>query len=238
MFSCRVSLNNSRPRADSGLIGLQSHVRCTWRRSWAQLPSFTASPLSLFKPQQHPDNMAKLNFYVLWSLRDAPRQFMRYVVRWVERRGFSLDIQSFVFDFFFLSWSAEMQCLGVCSKSNRRCFQVHIPLPLPKQLVIFGFGEWSSKDTTLSAEVVVSEDVQAQNIGTLSHQIKFSERKYKIGGFCGENAQVCSSPPSFSRCLTWEGEWSNDLIRVAAERGRKGVYGKIVLKVCGEVGEP
>ncbi|KAK5614442.1 hypothetical protein CRENBAI_024355 [Crenichthys baileyi] len=113
--------------------------------------------------------MGRLHFYVLWSLRDAPRQFI--------------------------------------SKSNRRCFQVHVPLPLPKQLVVFGLGEWSCKDTTLSAEVVVGEDVQPQNIGTLSTQIK---------------------------CLTWEGDWSDDIIRAAAERGRRGVYGKIVLRVCGE----
>nr|XP_057945968.1 uncharacterized protein zgc:163014 isoform X2 [Doryrhamphus excisus] len=108
--------------------------------------------------------MGKLNFYVLWSLRDAPRQFI--------------------------------------SKSNRRCFHVHVPLPLPKQLVIFGFGEWGCSETTMSVEVVVSADVLPQNIGTLTSQ---------------------------ARCLTFEGEWSSDMMSVAAERGRKGVYGKIVL---------
>ncbi|XP_072313840.1 uncharacterized protein [Eucyclogobius newberryi] len=113
--------------------------------------------------------MGKVNFYVLWSLRDAPRQFM--------------------------------------SKSNRRCFQVHVPLPLPKQLVIFGLGEWENSDIIISVEVLVSADVQAQNIGTLSSQ---------------------------TRCLTWEGEWNHEIASVAAERGRKGVYGKIVLSVCGE----
>ncbi|XP_039992656.1 acyl-CoA-binding domain-containing protein 6 isoform X2 [Xiphias gladius] len=112
--------------------------------------------------------MGKLNFYVLWSLRDAPRQFI--------------------------------------SKSNRRCFQVHIPLPLPKQLVIFGLGEWNGSDTILSAEVLVSAEVQAQKIGILS---------------------------AHARCLTWEGDWSLDIVTVAAERGRRGVYGKIVLTVCG-----
>lgn len=39
------------------------------------------------------------------------------------------------------------------------------------------------------------------------------------------------------RCLTWEGDWSTDIVTVAAERGRRGVYGKIVLTVCGEVGD-
>uniref|UniRef100_UPI0037E7D7C9 rab9 effector protein with kelch motifs n=1 Tax=Semicossyphus pulcher TaxID=241346 RepID=UPI0037E7D7C9 len=113
--------------------------------------------------------MGKLNFYVLYSLRDAPRQFI--------------------------------------SKSNRRCFQVHVPLPLPKQLVVFGLGEWKCSETTISVEVVVSAEVPAQKIGTLSSQ---------------------------TRCLTWEGDWSPDIASVAAERGRRGVYGKIVLTVCGE----
>nr|XP_046268680.1 acyl-CoA-binding domain-containing protein 5 isoform X3 [Scatophagus argus] len=112
--------------------------------------------------------MGKLSFYALWSLRDAPRQFI--------------------------------------SKSNRRCFQVHIPLPLPKHLVIFGLGEWKCSET-ISVDVVVSAEIPAQKIGTLSAQ---------------------------ARCLTWEGDWSTDIATVAAERGRKGVYGKIVLTVCGE----
>lgn len=37
------------------------------------------------------------------------------------------------------------------------------------------------------------------------------------------------------RCLIWEGEWRADVATVAAERGRRGVYGKIVLTVCGAV---
>lgn len=37
------------------------------------------------------------------------------------------------------------------------------------------------------------------------------------------------------RCLIWEGEWRADVATVAAERGRRGVYGKIVLAVCGAV---
>ena len=38
------------------------------------------------------------------------------------------------------------------------------------------------------------------------------------------------------RCLTWEGDWSDDIVTEAAEKGRRGVYGKIVLTMCGEVG--
>lgn len=56
------------------------------------------------------------------------------------------------------------------SKSNRKCFQVHVPLPLPKHLVIFGLGEWKSSDidATISVDVVVSAELPAQRIGTLS----------------------------------------------------------------------
>ncbi|TKS86459.1 RING finger protein B [Collichthys lucidus] len=42
------------------------------------------------------------------------------------------------------------------------------------------------------------------------------------------------APRQFIRCLTWEGDWSTDIVTVAAERGRRGVYGKIVLTMCGE----
>ncbi|XP_029316730.1 acyl-CoA-binding domain-containing protein 4 isoform X2 [Cottoperca gobio] len=114
--------------------------------------------------------MGRLSFYVLWSLRDAPRQFIR--------------------------------------KSNRSCFQIHIPLPLPKHLVIFGLGEWKSSETTISVDVLVSAEIPAENIGSLSAQ---------------------------ARCLIWEGDWSPDIVKVAAEKGRSGVYGKIVLTVCGEI---
>ncbi|XP_026209521.1 acyl-CoA-binding domain-containing protein 5 isoform X2 [Anabas testudineus] len=113
--------------------------------------------------------MGSLNFYVLWSLCDAPRQFF--------------------------------------SKSNRRCFQVHIPLPLPRQLVIFGLGEWKCSEAAISVEVLVSAEVQPQKIGTLTRE---------------------------TRCLIWEGDWNSDIVTEAAERGRRGVYGKIVLTVCGE----
>ncbi|XP_028251771.1 acyl-CoA-binding domain-containing protein 5 isoform X2 [Parambassis ranga] len=36
------------------------------------------------------------------------------------------------------------------------------------------------------------------------------------------------------RCLTWEGVWSSDIATVAAERGRRGAYGKIMLTMTEE----
>lgn len=38
------------------------------------------------------------------------------------------------------------------------------------------------------------------------------------------------------RCLVWEGDWRSDLVTVAAVKARRGIYGKIVLTVGGEVG--
>ncbi|XP_019909984.3 tip elongation aberrant protein 1 isoform X3 [Esox lucius] len=94
-------------------------------------------------------------------------------------------------------------------KSNRKFHQVHVPLPLPKQVVVFSLGEWKflSSETTISIDVLVSQDVKPQRIGTLS---------------------------ALTRCLTWEGDWNADLVKEATEKGRRGVYGKILLTVCGE----
>jgi len=49
-------------------------------------------------------------------------------------------------------------------------YQVQMPLPLPKQLIIFGLGEWSSfsSDTEISVEVLLGPEVKSQVIGTLS----------------------------------------------------------------------
>ncbi|XP_061088069.1 uncharacterized protein zgc:163014 isoform X3 [Conger conger] len=119
--------------------------------------------------------MGKINFYVLWSLREASRQFI--------------------------------------SKSNRLHYQVQLPLPLPKELIIFSLGDWKSfsSETTISVEVSISQDLKPQKIGTLS---------------------------SKQRCLIWEGDWRMDLLTETMEKARKGMYGKILLNVCGEMKTP
>uniref|UniRef100_A0AAR2L9X7 Rab9 effector protein with kelch motifs n=1 Tax=Pygocentrus nattereri TaxID=42514 RepID=A0AAR2L9X7_PYGNA len=43
------------------------------------------------------------------------------------------------------------------------------------------------------------------------------------------------APRQFIRCLVWEGDWTLDLLAESAEKGRRGVYAKVVLTVCGEV---
>lgn len=136
-----------------------------------------------------------------------------------------------------LDVNATAQTCFIHSKSNRKCFQVHVPLPLPKHLVIFGLGEWKSSDVdaTISADVVVSAELPAQRIGTLSTQARYVEdllKKKKKKKTAKSPLRMRNKP----RCLIWEGDWRRDVITVAAEKGRRGVYGKIVLTVCGEVG--
>lgn len=48
-------------------------------------------------------------------------------------------------------------------------FQAWLPLPLPKQLVVFGLGDWScySPDTSITADVLVSPGIAPQRVGTL-----------------------------------------------------------------------
>ena len=40
-----------------------------------------------------------------------------------------------------------------------------------------------------------------------------------------------------ARCLIWEGGWNPELVTEAADMNRRGVYGKIILSVCGEVSD-
>lgn len=85
-----------------------------------------------------------------------------------------------------------------------------MPLPLPKQLIVFSLGEWSSfsSDTEISVEVLLGPEVKSQVIGTLSPQ---------------------------SRCLIWQGVWTPELLTEATQRGRRGVYAKVMLSITGRV---
>lgn len=48
-------------------------------------------------------------------------------------------------------------------------FQARLPLPLPRQLVVFGLGDWScySADTSIAVDVLVSPGIAPQRVGTL-----------------------------------------------------------------------
>ncbi|KAB5562313.1 hypothetical protein PHYPO_G00016450 [Pangasianodon hypophthalmus] len=133
--------------------------------AWAQVILFGGSPLSS-------RSMGKTHFYALWSLHEAPRQFI--------------------------------------SNVNRTSYQLQIPLPLPKQLIVFSLGDWSSfsSETTLLTEVFISPDVKPQKIGTLSPH---------------------------SSCLVWEGDWTLSLLNESTVKSKRGGHAKVLLSVCGEV---
>ncbi|NXG70144.1 DRC7 protein, partial [Baryphthengus martii] len=89
-------------------------------------------------------------------------------------------------------------------------FQAWLPLPLPKQLVVFGLGDWScySPDTSVTVDVLVSPDVVPQRVGTL------------------EPAR---------RSLVWEGDWRTDVFMASLKEMDKGNFVKLVLTVNGQL---
>ncbi|XP_058685777.1 uncharacterized protein LOC131574918 isoform X3 [Poecile atricapillus] len=89
-------------------------------------------------------------------------------------------------------------------------FQAWLPLPLPKQLVVFGLGDWScySPDTSIAVDVLVSPDVAPQRVGTLE--------------------------PS-RRSLVWEDDWRTDIFMASLKEMDKGNPVRLVLTVSGQL---
>ncbi|NXN34415.1 TYW23 protein, partial [Nycticryphes semicollaris] len=89
-------------------------------------------------------------------------------------------------------------------------FQAWLPLPLPKQLVVFGLGDWScySPDTSVTVDVFVSPGVAPQRVGMLD--------------------PTC-------RSLVWEGDWRTDIFVASLEEMDKGNLLKLVLTVNGQL---
>ncbi|KAF1472776.1 tRNA wybutosine-synthesizing protein 2/3/4, partial [Pygoscelis antarcticus] len=90
-------------------------------------------------------------------------------------------------------------------------FQAWLPLPLPKQLVVFGLGDWScySPDTSVAVDVLVSPGVAPQQIGTLE--------------------------PARRLSLVWEGDWRTDIFMASLKEMDKGNSVKLVLTVNGQL---
>ncbi|XP_009699328.1 PREDICTED: coiled-coil domain-containing protein lobo homolog, partial [Cariama cristata] len=95
-------------------------------------------------------------------------------------------------------------------QSSKMGFQAWLPLPLPKQLVVFGLGDWScySPDTSLAVDVLVSPGIAPQRVGTL------------------EPAR---------RSLVWEGDWRTDVFMASLKEMDKGNSVKLVLTVNGQL---
>ncbi|NXA26042.1 RNGB protein, partial [Ibidorhyncha struthersii] len=89
-------------------------------------------------------------------------------------------------------------------------FQAWLPLPLPKQLVVFGLGDWScySLDTSITVDVLVSPGIAPQRVGTLE--------------------PAC-------RSLVWEGDWRTDIFMASLKEMDKGNSVKLVLTVNGKL---
>ncbi|NXI62511.1 GACHH protein, partial [Anseranas semipalmata] len=89
-------------------------------------------------------------------------------------------------------------------------YQAWLPLPLPKQLVVFGLGDWSSysPDTSIAVDVLVAPGIGAQRVGTL-------------GPTC--------------RSLVWEGDWRTDVFMASLKEMDKGNSVKLVLTVNGQL---
>nr|XP_003214418.2 PREDICTED: uncharacterized protein LOC100555045 [Anolis carolinensis] len=111
---------------------------------------------------------SKLQFYVLWSLNEPPRQ--------------------------------------LSSKRHRKCYQTRLPLPLPKQLVIFGLGDWNhfSQKTSITVDVLVNPDIKPQRIGKLRPD---------------------------ARCLVWEGDWRADVLLASLKQADSGSPINLLLTV-------
>ncbi|OCT68184.1 uncharacterized protein LOC108698685 isoform X2 [Xenopus laevis] len=110
---------------------------------------------------------------------------------------------------FYALWSLLEAPRQLISKGGRMSFQLPLPLPLPKQLIVFGLGEWSSytRDTCITVQLVTGE-TQKQPLGTLSAD---------------------------SRSLVWEGEWSRNIVMECVKLASQGIPAKLSLTVTGQV---
>ncbi|KAM7110465.1 uncharacterized protein J5F26_005999 isoform 2-T2 [Ciconia maguari] len=111
---------------------------------------------------------------------------------------------------FYVLWALREPPRRLGSQSSKMGFQAWLPLPLPKQLVVFGLGDWScySPDTSVVADVLVSPGVAPQRVGTLE--------------------PAC-------RSLVWEGDWRTDIFMASLKEMDKGNSAKLVLTVNGQL---
>ncbi|NWT05149.1 DRC7 protein, partial [Mionectes macconnelli] len=89
-------------------------------------------------------------------------------------------------------------------------FQAWLPLPLPKQLVVFSLGDWScySPDTSIAVDLLVSPGVAPQRVGMLE--------------------------PT-RRSLVWEDDWRMDIFKASLKQMDRGNPVRLVLTVNGQL---
>ncbi|XP_030130613.4 uncharacterized protein [Taeniopygia guttata] len=111
---------------------------------------------------------------------------------------------------FYVLWALRGPPRRLGSQSNRMGFQAWLPLPLPRQLVVFGLGDWScySPDTSIAVDVLVSPGVAPQRVGTLEPN---------------------------RRSLVWEDHWRTDIFMASLKEMDKGNPVRLVLTVNGQL---
>ncbi|XP_074441470.1 uncharacterized protein LOC141742630 isoform X2 [Larus michahellis] len=128
-------------------------------------------------------------------------------VRYRARPGGSVQESGLAF---YVVWALREPPRPLGSQSSKMGFQAWLPLPLPKQLVVFGLGDWScySPDTSITVDVLVSPGITPQRVGTLE--------------------------PS-RRSLVWEGDWRTDIFMASLKEMDKGNSVKLILTVNGRL---
>ncbi|OPJ83268.1 hypothetical protein AV530_010645 [Patagioenas fasciata monilis] len=111
---------------------------------------------------------------------------------------------------FYVLWALQEPPRRLGSQASKMGFQVWLPLPLPKQLVVFGLGDWScySPDTSIAVDMLVSPGIAPQRLGTLE--------------------------PT-RRSLVWEGDWRTDIFLASLKEMDEGNFVKLVLTVSGQL---
>ncbi|XP_040528742.2 uncharacterized protein LOC772017 isoform X4 [Gallus gallus] len=111
---------------------------------------------------------------------------------------------------FYVLWGLQEPPRRLSSQSSKMGYQAWLPLPLPRQLVVFSLGDWScySPDTSITVDLLVAPGVKVQRLGTL-------------GPAC--------------RSLVWEGDWRTDVFMASLKETDEGNPVKLVLTVCGQL---
>ncbi|OXB65611.1 hypothetical protein ASZ78_011496 [Callipepla squamata] len=111
---------------------------------------------------------------------------------------------------FYVLWALQEPPRRLSSQSSKMGYQAWLPLPLPRQLVVFGLGDWScySPDTSVAVDVLVAPGVRAQRLGML-------------GPAC--------------RSLVWEDDWRTDVFMASLKEMDEGNPVKLVLTVHGQL---
>ncbi|XP_015720672.1 uncharacterized protein LOC107315137 isoform X1 [Coturnix japonica] len=111
---------------------------------------------------------------------------------------------------FYVLWALQEPPRRLSSQSSKMGYQAWLPLPLPRQLVVFSLGDWScySPDTSITVDVLVAPGIGVQQLGTL-------------GPAC--------------RSLVWEGDWRTDVFKASLKETHESNPVKLVLTVHGQL---